>query len=138
MIASGENVVIMRLTYLYLTWIQAKQWDIEQRPPTRILDLARSVVEFFRFRRFLREVLRGWEPGSFMHIPINYDTDQESQREALGLPPLAKAEPSIQGRYVFHVYTLKIFANNLVFVLPFKLIAMSWRIPRLIERGNEL
>jgi serine/threonine protein kinase len=106
MIASGEDVVTMRLTYLYLTWIQAKQWDINQRPPVRVLELAKSVVEFFRFRGFLREVLRGWEPGLFKHIPINYDTEQELQREALGLPMLKKAkrnEPPIQGRYVFHV-----------------------------------
>ncbi|KAI9779134.1 MAG: hypothetical protein M1839_007669 [Geoglossum umbratile] len=107
--ASDTGSVTMRLTYLYLSWIQSKQYVIDPKPSDKILQLAESKKEFFVFRRFLREVLREWEPDIFEHIPINYDTDDELRREAAESPPLKKlkrTELAVRGKVnvVTHVY----------------------------------
>ncbi|KAI9764262.1 MAG: hypothetical protein M1840_008553 [Geoglossum simile] len=109
----GDGIVVMRLTFLYLSWIQAKQCNITQQPPPKALELAKSVVEFFRFRGFLREVLRGWEPDLFRHVPINYDTDRW---DGPGLQPLKKAKRNgapIQGRFPIAAHAYRNNAKEL-------------------------
>ncbi|KAH0544392.1 hypothetical protein FGG08_001418 [Glutinoglossum americanum] len=95
---SENNSTVMRLTRLFLCWLQSRRQLWDEKPSAQLLLLAESKKEFFIFRRFLREVLRQYEPDLFEDIPVNYNSDIQARRG--DKPPPSKKKKTIESERV--------------------------------------